>query len=74
MPDNASNNNTMFRYFANHCDYNEINFDIDNQRVRCLAHIINLAAQDLLKNLKAEELSENKISLDNKNITSTVKK
>ncbi|CAG8770758.1 3165_t:CDS:1, partial [Cetraspora pellucida] len=61
-------------YFANHCIYNEINFDTNNQRVRCLAHIINLTAQDLLKNLKAEGLNENKILLDNKDIISTVKK
>ncbi|CAG8794594.1 13745_t:CDS:2, partial [Dentiscutata erythropus] len=72
--DNASNNNTMFRYFANHCIYNQINFDMNNQRVRCLAHIINLAAQDLLKNLKAEGLNENKILLNNEDISSTVKK
>ncbi|CAG8558606.1 23958_t:CDS:2, partial [Racocetra persica] len=69
--DNISNNNTIFRYFVNHYIYNDINFDIDNQRVRCLAYIINLAAQDLLKNLKAEGPNENKILLDNEDISST---
>ncbi|CAG8756325.1 7349_t:CDS:2, partial [Dentiscutata erythropus] len=58
--DNASNNNTMFRYFANRYAYNEINFNTDNQR-------------DLLKNLKAEGPNENEILLD-ENIISTVKK
>ncbi|CAG8581669.1 1337_t:CDS:2, partial [Racocetra persica] len=72
--DNASNNNTMFSYFANYCTYDEIYFDINNQRVRCLAHIINLAVQDLLKNLKAEGPNENKILLNNEDIISTVKK
>jgi hypothetical protein len=35
------------------CIENEnFEFDSNNQRVRCLAHIINLSAQDALKTLK----------------------
>jgi hypothetical protein len=32
-------------------DKNNINFDPNNQHVRCLAHIINLAAKKALENL-----------------------
>ncbi|KAJ6648390.1 putative AC transposase, partial [Pseudolycoriella hygida] len=44
--DNASSNDTFF-------DQLEDIFDIlaDDQHIRCLAHIINLAAQDMLKSL-----------------------
>ena len=64
--DNASNMNSFFDYFEEMCEEKEnIQFDSKNQRVRCLAHIINLAAQDALKSLKGtgpdseEEVLEN---------------
>ncbi len=41
-----------------------IDFDLPNQHVRCLAHIINLTIQKFLKNLHISEL-ENKNSLNN---------
>lgn len=52
--DNASNNDTMFACFTQICEENGVKFDSPNQRVRCLGHIINLAAQNTLKSLKAE--------------------
>lgn len=50
--------NAMMKNFKILCSNLEVNFDFKNQHVRCLAHIINLAAQDLLKNLR-EEAPEN---------------
>ncbi|CAJ0643384.1 13116_t:CDS:10 [Entrophospora sp. SA101] len=51
--DNAMNNNTFVSSLADIC-YNEgINFDIDNNHVRCLAHVMNIAVQHALKSLKA---------------------
>ena len=47
------NNNTFVSSLADIC-YNEgINFDIDNNHVRCLAHVMNIAVQHALKSLKA---------------------
>ncbi|CAG8766898.1 7840_t:CDS:2, partial [Rhizophagus irregularis] len=65
--DNASNMNTFFDYFKKMCNENNVTFDIEHQRVRCFAHIINLAAQDALKSLKGtgpdseEEVLNNKV-------------
>jgi hypothetical protein len=36
------------------CRSQNIDFTKDNNHVRCLAHVINLAVQDALKVLKAE--------------------
>jgi hypothetical protein len=44
----------MFQSFANLCAREGVTFDPSNQRVRCLGHIINLAVQNTLKDLKAE--------------------
>ena len=54
--------NMMFSKFEGICDYEGINFDAKNQRVHCLAHIINLAAQNILKSLK-EEAPNNEIEI-----------
>jgi hypothetical protein len=48
----------MFSKFESICEYEGIEFIAKNQRVRCLAHIINLAVQNILKTLK-EEAPEN---------------
>lgn len=64
--DNASNMDKMFDIFETLCENEEILFDAKNQRVRCLAHIINLAAQDILKSLK-EEAPNNEIEILGKN-------
>lgn len=50
-------------------------FDSNNQRVRCLAHIINLAAQDALKALKGTgPESEEEVLEDNNNPTEVIAK
>lgn len=50
-------------------------FDSKNQRVRCLAHIINLAAQDALKALKGiGPESEEEVLEDNNNPIGVVAK
>lgn len=52
--DNASNNDTMFQYLA------EISEDISEEEIhiRCLAHVINLSAQDILALLKIPDVDE----------------
>ncbi|CAH1763824.1 8132_t:CDS:2, partial [Entrophospora sp. SA101] len=50
--DNASNMNSMFNCLEQAFCSEGIHFDAGNQRIRCLAHIINLAAQEALKSLK----------------------
>jgi hypothetical protein len=49
------------------CNENNIIFDPENQRVRCLTHIINLAAQDALKSLKGTGPDSEEEVLNNKN-------
>ncbi|KAJ6642559.1 hypothetical protein Bhyg_07511, partial [Pseudolycoriella hygida] len=61
--DNASSNDTLFEWL------NGYEIDALTSQVRCLAHVINLRAQDLVKSLKApldfdtdyENFLENKI-------------
>ena len=65
--DNASNMDTMFTYIATSCKEEEVDFDSNNQRVRCLAHIINLAAQSTLKHLKVHTLEEEEEIIDETN-------
>lgn len=69
--DNASNMDKMFDIFESLCEYEEISFDAKNQRVRCLAHIINLAVQDILKTLK-EEAPNDEIEILEKNTTNAM--
>lgn len=59
--------NTFFNHFKTMCNENNIIFDTENQRVRCLAHIINLAAQNALKSLKGTGPDSEEEVLNNKN-------
>ena len=43
--------NTMLNKISNSLCEKNINFNPNNQRVRCLAHIINLAAKQAIENL-----------------------
>lgn len=57
------------------CENENFIFDSKNQRVRCLAHIINLAAQDALKALKGTgPENEEEVLEDNHNPTEVVAK
>ncbi|GES78261.1 zinc finger BED domain-containing protein DAYSLEEPER-like [Rhizophagus clarus] len=50
--DNASNNDTLMKSLEKTCKDQNIEFTVYNNHIRCLAHIINLAAQDALSTLK----------------------
>lgn len=50
--DNASNCDTFYEEFKTIMQENGLDFDIKNHRVRCLAHIVNLACQDAISHLK----------------------
>jgi hypothetical protein len=52
--DSASNNDTLMAAVERTCCSQNIEFTKDENHVRCLAHIINLAVQDALAVLKAE--------------------
>jgi hypothetical protein len=56
--DNASNNITFLKAVEDDLSERYICFDSDDQHVRCLAHVINLAAQQVLITLKADEASD----------------
>ena len=56
--DNAANNNTFLRELESAYRKKEIKFDHKKNNIRCLAHIINLTVQEILKNIKAREAQE----------------
>ncbi len=61
----------MFSKFESICEYEGIEFDTKNQRVRCLAHIINLAVQNILKSLKEEAPNDEDDILEENNSINT---
>ena len=61
--DNASNNNTFLKELGSICEKKNINFNHEKNRVRCLAHIINLAVQENLKHVKTGEAEEENVIL-----------
>lgn len=64
--DNASNMNTMLDKISRSLNEKNITFNPKNQRVRCLAHIINLAAKQAIENLYVS-WPEDDITLDEAN-------
>lgn len=70
--DNAANMDKMFNKFESICNYEGINFDAKNQRVRCLAHIINLAAQSILKSLNEEAPNNENENLEENSSNNTI--
>ena len=60
--DSASNNDTMMAAIENTCRNKNIDFTKDKNHVRCLAHVINLAVQDALRALKAENARDDEIN------------
>jgi hypothetical protein len=59
---NASNNNTFLKELANICK-KKTSISIMKNWVRCLAHIMNLAVQEILKYVRAGEAEEEDIIL-----------
>ena len=55
MTDNASNNITFLQAVETDLSEKFIHFNSEDKHVRCLAHVINLAAQQVLVTLKADE-------------------
>ncbi|KAJ6528538.1 hypothetical protein B0H19DRAFT_942319, partial [Mycena capillaripes] len=51
--DNATNNDTLVEHFAARCRSSGIPFSEENGRMRCMPHIIHLAALQLLKKVGA---------------------
>jgi hypothetical protein len=64
--DSATNNDTLMKALQNTCQDRNINFTAYNNHVRCLAHVINLAAQAALAKLKVG-YAENEIEILNNN-------
>lgn len=56
--DNASNNATFLQAVEIDLSKSYIQFNSGDQHVRCLAHVINLAAQQVLNTLKAVDDNE----------------
>ena len=56
--DNASNMDKLFVEFEDACKDRGIVFNKKEQHVRCILHVLNLSVQTLLRELKAEALSD----------------
>ena len=56
--DNAANNNTFLKELEYVCHQKEIKFDHKKNNIRCLAYVINLMVQEILKNIKAGDAQE----------------
>lgn len=53
--DNASNNNSFLKELERICKEKQIDFNHKKNNIRCLAHIINLTVQEILRCIKAED-------------------
>ncbi|CAB5193526.1 unnamed protein product [Rhizophagus irregularis] len=73
--DNAANNNTFLKELEEICVQNETNFHHKKNHVRCLAHIINLTTNEILKHVKAGEARDGIMILeDNSEESNTIPK
>ena len=62
---NASNNNAFILEFERICEERQVQFDYSENHVHCLAHVINLAAQAVMRSLKATtDQTEDQIATD----------
>ncbi len=52
------------KYLEKTCQDKNISFDAINNHCRCIAHIMNLAVQDILKQIKAGEAETEDTILD----------
>ncbi|CAB4409480.1 unnamed protein product [Rhizophagus irregularis] len=71
---NASNNNTLIKALEKTCKDQNIEFTAHNNHIRCLAHIINLAAQDALTTLKVKYVNNENELLNNDEVSEVVPK
>jgi hypothetical protein len=63
--DNASNNDTCMNRIEEMATAQGLDFKIFERRIRCLAHVLNLAVQDVLKNLNVNpENMEDQVTKD----------
>jgi hypothetical protein len=62
--DNASNNDTMVEELSDALWEKGIHWDSTTHHIRCLAHIINLVVQALLKSLNVDDKNPFKSTLD----------
>ncbi len=75
--DSASNNNTLINSVESICKEQNIDFTKKHNHIRCLAHIINLAAQDALSILKVGYIefdNENEIYNQTDQVESVISK
>ena len=52
------------RHLEYNCQNKSIDFDAVDNHCRCIAHVMNLAVQDILKQIKAGEAETEDIILD----------
>lgn len=52
------------KHLENTCQNKNISFSATNNHCRCIAHIMNLAVQDILKQIKAGEADTEDVILD----------
>ncbi|CAB5387826.1 unnamed protein product [Rhizophagus irregularis] len=62
--DNAANNNTFLKSLEQTCVENHIAFHHKENHVRCIAHIMNLTVQEILKHIRAGEAQDENIILE----------
>ncbi|RGB43464.1 hypothetical protein C1646_749688 [Rhizophagus diaphanus] len=71
---NASNNNTLMKALEKTCKDQNIEFTVYNNYIRCLTHIINLAAQDVLSTLKVKYVENENELLNNDKVSEVIPK
>ncbi|CAB5157831.1 unnamed protein product [Rhizophagus irregularis] len=72
--DNASNNDTLMKALEKTCKDRNIEFTAYNNHIQCLAHIINLAAQDALSTLKVRYMKNENELLNNDEVSEVIPK
>ncbi len=72
---NIANNDTFFKEFKYIYIKNSVEFNHDQSHVWCLAHIMNLTVQKILKHIKADNIEDKNVILRDKyNVNSVISK